>query len=185
MEEGISYSPVLKRMSADHQAAEAETAIRKAAILPVVALRYDKSYAHGNSQADKVLFVVDVNPGAGLSAWANVDSAQAKEQSAQESRDASVRDLRERLTLDFNNMVGSRERLEMAQQTLASSEAIYESYLRQYTIGKKSWLDVLNAIRETYQTALSVADLSAEMQVAIVRLNLMTGHWPMAEMVSP
>ncbi|MBF0437265.1 MAG: TolC family protein [Magnetococcales bacterium] len=185
LEEGISYSPVLKRMSADHQAAEAETAIKKAAVLPVVALRYDKSYAQGNSQADKVLVVVDVNPGAGLSAWANMDAAQAREQAAQESRDASVRDLQERLTLDFNNIVGSRERLEIAQQTLASSEAIYESYLRQYTIGKKSWLDVLNAIRETYQTALSVADLSAEMQVAIVRLNLMTGHWPMAEMVSP
>lgn len=185
VEEGISYSPVLKRLAADHQAAEADTAVKKAAVLPVVALRYDKSYASGTSQADKVLVVVDVNPGAGLSAWSNVDSAQAREQSVQENRDASVRDLQERLTLDFNDMVGSRERLELALQTLASSEAIYESYLRQYTIGKKSWLDVLNAIRETYQTALSVADLSAEMQAALLRLNLMTGHLPMAEMVSP
>ncbi|MBF0436892.1 MAG: TolC family protein [Magnetococcales bacterium] len=183
--EGISHSPVLKRLSAEHQAAGADTALKNAAILPVVALRYDKSYAQGYSQEDKVLVVVDINPGAGLSAWANRDAAQAREQTVLENRDAAVRDLQERLTLDFNDMAGSRERLEMAQQTLASSEAIYASYLRQYTIGKKTWLDVLNAIRETYQTALSVADLSAAMQAAILRLNLMTGHLPIAEMNSP
>jgi outer membrane protein, adhesin transport system len=45
-----------------------------------------------------------------------------------------------------------------------------DSYLRQFRVGKKSWLDVLNVQRERVQAAASLIDLEYPLQLAHFRL---------------
>jgi len=48
------------------------------------------------------------------------------------------------------------------------------SYLRQYQIGKKNWLDVLNALRESAQATYSSVDVALNTQSLQLRLMLLT-----------
>jgi adhesin transport system outer membrane protein len=46
--------------------------------------------------------------------------------------------------------------------------------LRQYQIGKKNWLDVLNALRESAQAHYSAVDVASSTQSLQLRLMLLT-----------
>ena len=49
------------------------------------------------------------------------------------------------------------------------------SYLRQYTVGRKTWLDVLNAQRELVQAQLALADNQAALNIASHKLQTLLG----------
>ena len=61
------------------------------------------------------------------------------------------------------------------QALLAGTAEIVESYLRQYQVGRKNWLDVLNAQREKTQALFSLADARFGLQLAQIRLMILTG----------
>jgi adhesin transport system outer membrane protein len=65
--------------------------------------------------------------------------------------------------------------LENAEQVRNTSAEVSESYARQYTAGRKSWLDVLNAAREASQAELTLVDAQSQMQAAVLRLKAQTG----------
>ena len=56
-----------------------------------------------------------------------------------------------------------------------ATEEVVASYLRQYQIGRKNWLDVLNALRESAQAGYTAVDIDLGMQTAQVRLMLLSG----------
>jgi adhesin transport system outer membrane protein len=58
---------------------------------------------------------------------------------------------------------------------VAATEDVVASYLRQYQIGKKNWLDVLNALRESAQATYSAVDVALNTQSLQLRLMLLTG----------
>ena len=89
--------------------------------------------------------------------------------------EAARRDMRERLTLDWNEWVAARLRLENADQARAMSSEVFESYARQYTTGRKTWIDVLNAVRETTQAELAAVDARTSMLAASLRLRARSG----------
>ena len=91
------------------------------------------------------------------------------------AREAAERDMRERLTLDWNEWVAARLRLANAEQARAMSTQVFESYARQFTTGRKTWIDVLNAVREATQSELAVVDARAQMLAASLRLRALTG----------
>ena len=55
------------------------------------------------------------------------------------------------------------------------STEVFESYSRQYIAGRKTWIDVLNAVRETTQADFAMADANAQTLAAGERLRLRTG----------
>ena len=55
---------------------------------------------------------------------------------------------------------------------------VFDSFARQFVIGRKSWLEVLNAVRESTQAQLAVADARAQQLAAALRLQLLTGALP-------
>jgi adhesin transport system outer membrane protein len=57
------------------------------------------------------------------------------------------------------------------------SVEVSDSYARQYTTGRKTWIDVLNAVRETTQAELAMVDAAAQADAASLRLRLRTGQW--------
>jgi adhesin transport system outer membrane protein len=50
---------------------------------------------------------------------------------------------------------------------------VIESYLRQYAVGKKSWLDVLNAQREATQARNTLVDFEVQYLTSIYRLRVL------------
>ena len=181
--QALGWSPVLRRLAHEEEAANADIASKRSAYMPQLALRMERSV--GQVQDSRAMLVLTAQPGAGLSAGSGVDAAIAKREAARMAREAAERDARERITLDWNEWVAARLRLENANQSRSISTEVFESYTRQYVIGRKTWLDVLNAVRETTQSELSAEDARAQMLAASLRLRAQGGTLNLNEGTKP
>ena len=169
----VGASPTLKRFTLDEDAASADISSKKSAYMPQLSVRMEKTF--GLLSEQRTFLAFESQPGAGLSASAGVDGAIAKREAVRQDRDSALRDLLDQTTQDWNAWVASRNRLENAKLASISSKDVYESYTRQFTAGRKSWLDVMNAVREAAQSELTVADMNAQVVGSALRLKLRMG----------
>lgn len=171
--QALAHSPTLRRLVYEEEAANADIDSKRSAYMPQLALRLESSA--GQVSDNRAMLVLSAQPGAGLSAKSGADAAVARREAARMAREASERDVRERVTQDWNEWVAARLRLENANQARAMSTEVSESYARQYTTGRKTWIDVLNAVREATQSELAADDAHAQMLAASLRLRALTG----------
>lgn len=174
MTQALAHSPTLRRLAFEEETASADIASKRSAYMPQLVLRVESS-AGGQTPDSRAMLVLLAQPGAGLSAKSGVDAAVARREAVRLAREAAERDMRERLTLDWNEWVAARLRLANADQARAMSTEVFESYARQFTTGRKTWIDVLNAVREATQSELAVDDARAQMLAASLRLRALTG----------
>jgi len=174
LDQAISRSPILQRFAAEERAAAADVASRQAVLWPQLAARYEKRF--GQFADEQLLFVLEMQTGAGLSAISGISAARARQEAARQARETALRDLTERITVDWNEFQLAQGRLQNALKARLSSASVSESYSRQYTAGRKSWLDVLNVVRETTQSDFVAADANAQFFGAMLRLRLITGE---------
>ena len=180
IQQGIDWSPTLSRMAFEEAAAEAQVKVKKAAYWPTVALRYERTFNRAidystNTNDERIMVVLEAQPGAGLSAFSGVEAEVAKLKAIREMRQGVVRELKQLISETWDGMAAARGRLENASSALSSSVEVFESYKRQYIISRKSWLDVLNAVREATQSELYAEDVHAQVEVSVLRLALLTG----------
>jgi adhesin transport system outer membrane protein len=62
---------------------------------------------------------------------------------------------------------------------------VVDSYLRQYRVGRKSWLDVLNAQREVVQAEYTLVDYQSLLLGASYRLAILAGDLTSEILVDP
>lgn len=175
LSQALGYSPTLRRLVYEEEAANADIDSRRSAYMPQLSLRLEKSVRQGYMQNSSAMLVLQAQPGAGLSAGAGVDAAIARREAARLAREEAERSTRERITLDWNEWEAARLRLENAIQSRIMSTEVFESFTRQYVIGRKSWIDVLNSVREATLSQFSLEDVHAQVIAAGLRLRAQAG----------
>lgn len=172
----VAFSPTLRRLELSALAAEADIDVQRAAYKPRLLLRLEKPTGGINTdRSPRLMVVLQAQPGAGLSAKAGADAAVARREGARAARDEAEREVRERFTLDWQEAQASRDRLGSAGEASATLDEVFASYTRQYVIGRKSWNDVLNAVREATQARYALEDTRAQALAASLRLAAGTG----------
>lgn len=177
--QGIVHSAALKRLDADIQTAQHEIKQKRAALWPTLNLRaqHQRNDTSGlNTNDNRLMLVLDYTPGAGMSAGANIDAAQARLLALHENLEATRRDLTETITADFEDHQSSSERARSMQRTIASNAEVLASYDRLFVAGRQSWLDVMNAARELIQAQTTLVDVDAQRIAARARLRLHAGE---------
>jgi adhesin transport system outer membrane protein len=169
------WSPVLARLTHEVDAAEAEVGIKKSVYWPQLGVRYEKNTGPTVYNVDRVMLTMDMQFGAGFSAVSGVNAARARWDAAKLERERVVRELAQQVALDWMDYTTARTRVDQAAKATLSANTVFDSYTRQYTAGRKSWLDVLNAVREASQSKGMLADAYAQMSGAGMRLLVMTG----------
>lgn len=96
--------------------------------------------------------------------------------SAQEMVTAIAIDLRQTLQVDQDEYLAALSRISALEKSVQGSDLVLVSYLRQFQAGKKTWQDLLNAVRELAQNQYALADARASLQGAIYRLQIRTGQ---------
>ncbi len=181
-DQAIARSPTLRRLSYEEDAAQAEVELKRASYKPQISLRFENSHAsaplNGSPayNTNRLMVVVEAQTGAGLSALTGVEAALGRQDAARQQRDAALRDLRERLAMDWDEFVAARMRLDYATRARDGAKQVFESYTRQYTAGRKTWLDVLNTVRESTQAEVAATDANAQALGASLRLKLLSGN---------
>jgi len=123
---------------------------------------------------DEQTFVsVQFQPGAGLSVASSVSAAKQRKQSALDTLEAEKRELRRLIKSAWNEYTSASIQLEPSRKLVAATGSVVESYLRQYAVGKKSWLDVLNAQREATQARNTLVDFEVLYFTSLNRLKIL------------
>ena len=163
IEKAINYSPALKKLEAQRVAAEADKETKKSILWPQLSARYSHNWEAGGSDAysvpsDTAFLALTFQPGNGLSSLSTINQAEALISSAESNRDSASKDISDRIRLAVNDLSSSGNEVEVFEDLVLSSAEVYESSLRQFTLGKKTWPEVLNAWRENIQAKYSLTD---------------------------
>jgi adhesin transport system outer membrane protein len=111
-----------------------------------------------------------------LSSITSAKAAESRRVAALESLIAIDRQISATVSTASAELEALRSQLDPARRQLQGINEVVESYLRQYQIGRKTWLDVLNVQREKISALAALADVEYAVEIAKVKLLTQTGH---------
>ena len=173
IERAMLCDPTQDRLRAEVLVAEADAKVAKAALFPQLLGQLSRNEITGT----RVGAVLRAQTGNGLSQFSASEAAQTRVQAAEFNIFTAERDLREQLNLDFVNNRSSRERVASGAQVSLTSSLVTESYKRQFIAGRRTWLDVMNAVREATTSKLSVVDAEINAMQSNAHIWLRTCGW--------
>lgn len=174
---GIAVSPKIARIEFEVAGFDANIKSARSVLYPQVSLGYEYGKTQGgplDGQVDEETFVsVQFQPGAGLSVASSITAAKLRKQSALDSLEAEKRELRRQIKTAWNEHASVSIQLEPSKKLVEATSSVVESYLRQYAVGKKSWLDVLNAQREATQARNTLVEYEVLYLTSLYRLKIL------------
>ncbi|MDG1693385.1 MAG: TolC family protein [Porticoccaceae bacterium] len=174
---GISTSPKIARVKFEADGFDANVKLARSALFPQVSLGYEYGKTEGGAldgQLTEESFVsIQFQPGAGLSVASSVSAAKQRKQSALDTLEAEKRELKGQIKAAWNEYSSVTFQLEPSKKLVEATNSVVESYLRQYAVGKKSWLDVLNAQREATQARNTLVDYEVLYLTSLYRLRVL------------
>jgi len=180
LSEALDFSPVLKRLRAEVDAAKADIKVTKSGWWPQLIAGVKSTSTSGSSTStadgENAYLALRVQTGAGLSNLSSTKAASSRMRASDSALLAEQQELRRQIQSAWAEYKGLSGQLEPARALRASSSDIIESYLRQFQVGRKSWLDVLNAQREKALANYALADTEFPLLSVQVRLLLLTGE---------
>jgi adhesin transport system outer membrane protein len=168
-----------QKLIAQIESADAQIRLAKAQGLPSVVAGYQyitSGPLFNAPNRGRGYLGLQFQPGAGLSALAGIQSAAAKKQAAEQELQLLERNLEFQARTLYSDIDALQAQLPPAQELVQGTSELVESYLRQYQIGRKNWLDVLNAQREKTQADYNLADVRFGLRQAQTKLLLLTGE---------
>lgn len=173
LETATLCDPRSARFSAQAIVARAEQRSAKAALMPQLVGQLSSNEVLG----ERVGVALRAQTGNGLSQAAAAQGASQRALASEEAIAGAQRELREALRLDFVNNAAARDRIAGAGAAAASSRFVIDSYKRQFIAGRRTWLDVMNALQETTNNRLAVIEAEATAEVTAARIALRTCAW--------
>ena len=170
----VANSPTIKRLESDVEASAADIDVAKAAMWPQISARSD-NIVGGITEGNISYLALTYAPGNGLSVLSNSNEAKAKKEVAETLIRSTALELSNKVRSDWNQYHAEMKQAEVIGNLIETSQGIYDSYLRQYSIGKKTWIEVLNAKKEATQAKYLFAESQWNSFMAGVRLQISTG----------
>lgn len=178
--QAIDVSPTLRRLAREVEAADASAREVRAQGRPQVQLQVSRQVgntpASGTPNHTSVGVVVQFTPGAGLSSYAATNSAYQLVNAAEQQLETARSELRERVSAEYNDLEFAQRRKVALEESVDLAEDVSASYDRQYRVGRKTWIDLMNAVRERAQANTMLADVEASLLGASRRLWVYTGN---------
>lgn len=153
-EAALTGHPAMKSAEADIAFARALQSGAKAALAPRVDLeianRQTKDIVRGSNTEMSVMLRVRYNFLRGGGDVARVREAGFQVQEANEVLDQTRREIVEGVSQAYNAHLTARERVDLLRQYASASAATRASYAKQFSIGQRTLLDLLNAESEYF-----------------------------------
>lgn len=169
-----NQSPTVHRLIHEAEAAQSEAKEIRAQALPQLSFQAQRqignAYYPGAQGFNAVGLVVNYVPGGGLSSIPASSAAFERARGAMLQAESAKRELADRLASDYNEYEFSLLKKESIERSAILSGEIGASYDRQFFVGRKSWLDLMNVVREQAQTKVQLADIEGSLLAASWRL---------------
>lgn len=119
--------------------------------------------------ADVIELTMNFNLFNGFSDRASIDQAAEKLISTQDLRDKACVDTRQTIVIAYNDIYRLKEQLIYRDQHQLAIEKAREAYRKQFDIGQRTLLDLLDTENEYFQARRTYANTSFDMKTAYVR----------------
>lgn len=176
--QAMAFSPKVRKVKAEIAALEASKKVSKSLLYPQVSIGYERNFGdlRSGQEPEQGFLGLDFQPGAGLSARSSIRVSQAKQRALKDSLQALQREIYRDVQITYREFLSAEMQLSPTRLLVDSTSDVVASYLRQYTVGRKSWLDVLNAQRELVQARQSLVDNQAMLSIASFKLKILIGE---------
>ena len=124
---------------------------------------------NSNSAADVLELTMNFNLFNGFSDKNSINTAAQKLNGAEDMRDKACIDTRQLVTIAYNDIKQLTEQRGYRSQHKASIENAREAYRKQYDIGQRTLLDLLDAENEYFQAKRSLTNTEYDLQLAYAR----------------
>lgn len=171
--QALGYSPQLKRLRFEAEAAGAEARMARASVLP----QLSGQYTYNDTFGHRVGLVLKAQSDGGLSRFAAADAASQRVEATELQVAAGQRQLREQVFALLQDYESATARITGSNAASTSAQRVMESYMRQFTSGRRTWLDVMNAVRETTTAQIDAVEVRVSGQSALTRIWLLSGQW--------
>lgn len=174
-------NPSLRAAIENVRAAEASSDARKSVYQPRVDLRLRQDHSAnlggyiGPSTTKAAEVVLNWNLFNGMSDKATVRQYSELLNEARDIRDKTCRDIRQTTTIAFNDTHKLTEQLVYLEQHRLSTEKARDAYRKQFDIGQRSLLDLLDTENELFQAKRAYANAEFDLKGAMVRTLAGTG----------
>ena len=172
-DETLAFDPTLRRLGAEIDVARADYDATKASIWP----RLNGQYNYTDFYGSRVGVVARLQTQPGLSQFSLNESSRLKIDTATEARRQAMQTLARQVDADLIEFDAARDRASISTNASDTASRVALSYMRQFIAGRRSWLDVMNALREAVQAEIGKADAEVTAMAASVRLTLRSGRW--------
>jgi outer membrane protein, adhesin transport system len=179
VERAFQVSGQRQKLQAQIESAQAQIELAKAQGMPTLVAGYQHIVSGPMSAGmdrGRGYIGMQFQPGAGLSALSGTQAAVSRKDAAEQELQILERSLESQIKTLYSDIDVLQEQLAPALALQEGTAELVDSYLRQYQIGRKNWLDVLNAQREKTQAIYSAADVRYSLFQSQVKLLLLTGE---------
>lgn len=175
--EVLAFSPTLKRLRFEAEAASADARIARAGILP----QLNSQYSYNEIFGHRVGFVLKAQSDGGLSRFASADAARKRVEASELQIASGERQVRDQIYNLLREYESATLRLLGSKAASGSAQRVMESYMRQFTSGRRTWLDVMNATREATSAEIDALDARISAHLTQTRISLLSGKWMLSD----
>ena len=173
----VDRQPAVLRNQAEGEVSAAEVEQRRAERWPTVFARLERQSNEtglglGSGMSNRWVVGLQYTPGAGLSTLQADKASIARQQSLEQEGEALRRDWRQRMDGDLLEFQGNQQRLQLLEAARHGNLTLTDAYTRLFVAGRRSWLELLNVVREVVQSDIAASDLLATQVGLLHRLQL-------------
>lgn len=171
--------PTVIRHRYEIEAARQDVKAQQASRYPSIYVQYKNDYNHKKHHSDDDITIgLSYDPGAGFSNLALANASQARVQSLIQTQEASRRSVMENIQTEYQRFVSAKDQELSLVAAVAGAQIVLNSYRRQFVAGRKTWLEVLNAVREQSQYEQQLRQIQAQMVASFYKLQVDFGLMP-------
>jgi len=176
----VANSQLVAQRRSEVESARAQASVRKAALFPKLALRFEHLTYQNNggltpASDSRALLVLQFTPDAGLASYSGAQAAETRINSALAQVAADENDARLRARANWAENRSSRRQVAELEPQVAALDATMASFMRQFEAGRKSWLEILNTQREVVDSRIALSKARTVRDQSGLRLMVNTG----------
>ena len=173
------YNPTVVKEHFQIESAKQEVEAQQASRYPTVYAQYQHAYYHKDNENDgKFSLGLSYDPGAGFSNLALARASEARVNSLVQNQEAARRSVMEDIQVQYQQFASAKDRENSLIAAVAGAQIVVSSYRRQFIAGRKSWLEVLNAVREHSDYQIQLVQTRADILGAFYKLQVDFGLMP-------
>jgi outer membrane protein, adhesin transport system len=179
VESAIQNHPANKRALARIDLAQSKVQQVRTDITPTLSARAEYQRGQQNLSSDlegyRLVIGFEQSFGAGLSSSSAIESTNNMLIAAREEAEVQRRELLTQIRTDLASLESARKRTLALKKSHVEMQAVSDSYRRAFDAGRRSWLELLNILRERTEIGQQLAQAEAEVDFYTYRLRVYRG----------